>query len=75
MPSLTNNSAGDLNAIRILLSIATKLFDQHPNFINVKRRNFNLVVNFKKNSFTEVEKVIEISVLLNLVKNMIFQQK
>ena len=60
MSSLTNNSAGDLNAIRILLSIAAKLFDQHPNFINIKKRNFDLAVNFKKNSFNEVEKVIEI---------------
>ena len=58
IPSLINNSAADSNAVSNPLSIATKLFDQHPSIINIKKKKFDSVLNFKKPSSTEVEKVI-----------------
>ena len=59
IPSLINISAVDSDAIsNPLATIATKLFDQHPSIINIKKKNFELVLNFKKASSTEVEKVI-----------------
>ena len=64
-PSLINNSAVDSNAVSNPLSIATKLFDQHPSIINIKKKKFDSVLNFKKTSSTEVEKVIN---NLNIVK-------
>ena len=57
-PSLINNSAVDSNAVSNPLLIATKLFDQHPNIINIKKKKFDSVLNFKKTSGTEIEKVI-----------------
>ena len=56
---MINNSAVDSNAVSNPLSIATKLFDQHPSIINIKKKKFDSVVNFKKASSTEVEKVID----------------
>ena len=38
IPSSINNSAVDSSAISTLLSIATKLFDQHPSIINIKKK-------------------------------------
>ena len=38
IPSLINNSAVDSNAVSYLLSIATKLFDQHPSIISIKKK-------------------------------------
>ena len=58
MPNLINNSAFDPNAISNPLSIATKIFDQHPRIINIKRKNPDSVLNFKKNSNTEVKEAI-----------------
>ena len=58
IPSLINNSAVDLNVISNGLSIATKIFDQHPTIINIKKKSFDSVLNFKKPSSTEVENVI-----------------
>ena len=55
---MINNSAVDSSAVNNPLSIATKLFDQHPSIINIKKRKFDSVLNFKKTSSTEVEKVI-----------------
>ena len=55
---MINNSAVDSSAVSNPLSIATKLFDQHPSIINIKKRKFDSVLNFKKTSSTEVEKVI-----------------
>ena len=46
------------NAVSNPLSIATKLFDQHRSIINIKKKKFDSVLNFKKTSSTEVEKVI-----------------
>ena len=56
--SLINNSAVDSNAVINPLSIATRIFDQHPSIINIKKKNFESALNFKKTSCTEVEKVI-----------------
>ena len=56
--SLINYNAADSNAITNPLSIATKIFDQHPSIVNIKKKNDNLVMNFKKISSTDVEKVI-----------------
>ena len=58
MPNLINNSAFDPNAISNPLSIATKIFDQHPRIINIKRKNPDSVLNFKKTSNTEVKEAI-----------------
>ena len=58
MPNLINNSAFDPNAISNPLSIATKIFDQHPGIINIKRKNPDSVLNFKKTSNTEVKEAI-----------------
>ena len=58
MPNLINNSAFDPNAISNPLSIATKIFDQHPRIINIKRKNSDSVLNFKKTSNTEVIEAI-----------------
>ena len=58
IPSLISNSAFDSNSISNPLSIAAKLFDQHPSIINIKKKNFYSVLNFKKTSSTEAEKVI-----------------
>ena len=58
IPSLINNSAVDQNAVSNPLSIATKLFDQHPSIINIKKKKLDSVLNLKKTSSTEVEKVI-----------------
>ena len=55
---MINNSAVDSNAVSNPLSIATKLFDQHSSIINIKKKKFYSVLNFKKTSSTEVEKVI-----------------
>ena len=38
--------------------MATKLFDQHPSIINIKKKKFDSVLYFRKTSSTEVEKVI-----------------
>ena len=48
IPSLVNNSALDSNLIGNPLSIATKLYDQHPSIINIKKKNFDSVLNFQK---------------------------
>ena len=48
IPSLINNSAVDSNAVSNPLSIAAKLFDQHPSIINIKKKKFDSVLNFKK---------------------------
>ena len=58
IPNLINYNAADSNEISNPLSIATKIFDQHPGIVNVKKKNDNLVINFKKISSTDVEKVI-----------------
>ena len=56
---MINISAVDSDAIsNPLATIATKLFDQHPSIINIKKKNFDLVLNFKKARSTEVDKVI-----------------
>ena len=49
IPSLINNSAVDSNAVSNSLSIAAKLFDQHPSIINITKKNFDSVLNLKKN--------------------------
>ena len=38
IPSLINNSAVDLNAVSNPLSIATKIFDQHPGITNIDKK-------------------------------------
>ena len=53
---LINNSTVDSNAVSNPLSIATKLFDQHPSIINTKKKKFNSILNFKTTSKTEGEK-------------------
>ena len=53
---LTNNSTVDSNAVNNPLSIATKLFDQHPSVINTKKKKFDSILNFKTTSRTEGEK-------------------
>ena len=58
IPSLINNSAIDSNAISNPLPIATKIYDQHPSIINIKKKNCDSVLNFQKLSSTEVEKVV-----------------
>ena len=58
IPCLINNSATDLNVVSNSFSIATKIFDQHTNIINIKKKNSDLVLNLKKISRAEVEKVI-----------------
>ena len=58
IPNLINSSAVNSNAVSNPLSIATKLFDQHPSIINIKKKKFDSILNFKKTSSTEVEKVI-----------------
>ena len=56
IPSLINNSA--VESISNLLSIAIEIFDQYPGIINIKKKHFDSVLNFKKDDRTEVEKVI-----------------
>ena len=56
--NLVNDSAVGSNAFSNPLSIATKIFDQHTSIVNVKQKKFDSVLNFKKTSSTEVEKVI-----------------
>ena len=58
IPSLIDNSADDSNAVTNPLSIATKLFDQHPSIINAKKKKIDSVLNLKENNSTEVENVI-----------------
>ena len=41
IPHLINNSADDSNAVSNPLSVATKLFDQHPSIINIKKKKFH----------------------------------
>ena len=53
-----NNSAVESNAISNPLSIATKIFDQHPSVIHIKKKNFDSVLSFKKTSSAEAGKVI-----------------
>ena len=48
IPSLINNSAIDSNVVSNPLSIATKLFDHHQSIINIKKKKFDSVLNFKK---------------------------
>ena len=55
--NLVNDSAVGSNAFSNPLSIAT-IFDQHTSIVNVKQKKFDSVLNFKKTSSTEVEKVI-----------------
>ena len=62
---MISNSVVDSNAVTNPLSIATKLFDQHPSIINIKKEKFDSVLNLKKISSPEVEKVIN---NLNIVK-------
>ena len=58
LPSLINNSAVDSNAVRNPLSIATKIFDQqHHNITNIKKKNFDSVLNFEKTNSTQVKKI------------------
>ena len=59
IPSLINNSAVDTNGNSNPLSIATKIFNKHPSIINIKKKNFDSVLNLKITSSTEVEKVID----------------
>ena len=47
--SLINNSAVNPNTVSNPLSIAIKLFDQHPSIINIKKKKFDSVLNLKKN--------------------------
>ena len=58
IPFLINNSSVDSNAISNPLPIATKLYDQNPSIINIKEKNFDSVLNFKKPSSIEIENVI-----------------
>ena len=53
MPRLMNNRAVESNAISNPLSIATKIFDQHPIVIHIKKKNFDSVLSFKKTSSAE----------------------
>ena len=55
---MISNSAVDSNAVSNPLSIATKLFDQHSSIINIEKKKFDSVLNFKKANSTEVKKVI-----------------
>ena len=57
IPSLINHSAVDPKAFSDPLSIVTKIFDQHPSIINIKKKNLDSVMNFKKTRSAEVEKV------------------
>ena len=66
LPSLVNNSAVGSNASSNPLSIAIKIFDQHPSIINIKKKTFDPALSFKKTSSTEVEKVIN---YLSIVKD------
>ena len=45
-PSMINNSTVDSNAVSNSLSIARKLFDQHPNSINIRKKKLDSVLNF-----------------------------
>ena len=65
IPNLINNGTIDSNINSDPVSIATKIFDQHPSIINVKKRKFNSVLSFKTTGKLKVEKVIKI---LNIVK-------
>ena len=47
IPSFINNSAFDPYASSNSLSIATKIFDQHPSIINIKKKNVDSVLNFR----------------------------
>ena len=58
IPSLINNRVVYSSAISNPLSIATKIFDQHPSVINIKKKNFDSALNFKGTSSTEAEKII-----------------
>ena len=53
--SLINNSAVDSNAVRNPLTIATKLFDQHPSIINIKK-TLDSVLNFRKPAVVKYKK-------------------
>ena len=44
IPSLIDNSAVDSNAINNPLPIATKIFDEHPTIISIKKKNFYSVL-------------------------------
>ena len=68
VPSLINRSIVDSNTVSNTLSIATKLFDQHPNIINI-------VLNLKKPSSTEAEKVINNLSIVKIVQKMTLEQK
>ena len=46
-PSLINSSAVDSKTISNLLSIATKLFDQHPSIISIKKKKFDSVLQYR----------------------------
>ena len=63
-----NRSIVDSNTVSNTLSIATKLFDQHPNIINI-------VLNLKKPSSTEAEKVINNLSIVKIVQKMTLEQK
>lgn len=64
-PNLINNGTIDSNINSYPVSIATKIFDQHPSIINVRKRKFSSVLSFKTTGKLKVEKVIKI---LNIVK-------
>ena len=55
---MINNRADDSNAVSNPLSIATKLFDQHPSIINIKKKKFHSALNLKENISTEAENVV-----------------
>ena len=61
--------------LAICYKIATKLFDQHPSIINIKKKKFDSILNFKKTSSTEVEKVINNLSIVKVCQKMTFQQK
>ena len=46
--SLINNCAVDSNAISDPFSIVTQIFHQHPSIINMKKKNFDSILNLKK---------------------------
>ena len=63
--SLINNCTVDSNAVSDSFSIATQIFHQHPSIINIKKQNFDSMLNSEKNSITAIEEVIN---NLNVVK-------
>ena len=60
IPSLINNSGVYSNAVSNSLSIATKLYDQHPSIINIKNKKFDSVLNFKKLAVLKYKKLLTI---------------